>query len=447
MSIISSTEVVSSKKNLNTYLNFKTCQYLVKFSAIIGDSEEQIDLTERITEFKMFHIYYDFMFPVVKIKLDLTKDLHNTITNNFKTIVFKLDVSIINVNLSDISDQDILNNTVPDIWLENEILVPSDLDRTKFTDEEANEETGFTENFGHELVLELFKKEHLEIVKNVLNGVYTDVRMKDLVAYLLKSTNMDMIIQLPDNEVLNDQVILPAKNIIKTLYYIQENYGIYYTGLRLFFDFDRGYCLPKRGNELGKLNTNEIIDCILYIGDNTSKVTEGFYEDKERNCYHLVLPYSDLFNFKDISNKELYGEEIIIKSTNTNSTRINTTEQQNLKFIEDNENTTNSRSGTKRTKYYYNTTNNPYLESEILFERTVASFDYMLRGINIDLRILTMNKNYYLSFMDSSCQNYEGLYVLNGMVTDFTKFRPNLFTSTTIMQFYPAQEFEKTSSK
>lgn len=421
-------------------LRLKNYMYIINFHALLSD-DTVVPLKGNYDDIKIYTVYNNFAFPVVRVTLNLTQEIYKLINEDFDKVKFRMNVSIIETD-EITADNKLEDRAMPEAYITNAILVPTDFDRTKYRDEQEVEDSGFTDARQFKMELELFLREHVELIKQPINGNYSECTMDDLLLHIFNSTGinkkMKILINKPNNNNELEQVILPSKNIIQTIKYLQTTYGVYRTGLRISFDLLRGYCLAGdlKYNEIEVEDTNEFGTVICYIGKTTTDQF-GSYEDTTINAHYMLMPNLDAFQFNDVSSKELFGENIVIRSVSQSSKeRIHSTFQENLSYIENSkESGTNSIDGTKKTKYYYNNFDNPYLEEATLAEKKRNNLIFTTIVRNMDLRVFTMNKVFYFSFLDSNYSEYNGVYQLQGIVTDYIKKAPNIFESASVVTF------------
>lgn len=500
--------------------NMKKYFHKISFSAIITNDDGTttvIDLSDVLFDFKTFKLYNAFVFPVVAVSVNLTPKQHKTFANNLDRLQFRL-------NLEKFQETDISTNNnrmfdkTTDSVYKNLILELSDYEKQRFIDETERNNNGFEESIKIPVYMELFKAEHLAINKNPINGIFNDVDMDSLLIHLLKKSKQKMLVQKSNRKEKLKQVVLPGKNLAQTIEYLQEVYGIYRSGLRLFFDFDRGYCLSHDITENEPVSEKEPIEyknVVCYIDRQSERSTSssGCWMDDTTKTYYLLAPNSNQLETMDKSSKNIYGNKLVIQSstqdkkqvdqkildnnykiensTNTKTVLESRTVTRNQDYtvakndtlssiarkfnisvseiIANNKNIVNEDSiyvkqtikipittveiievdkilsevestvkpdeKEEKVKYYYNTSSNSYAEDELLSRINRNELKYIGNFKDVDETFLSMNKAIYLSFLDESYTNYNGMYEIEGMGTIYTKIGKNIYETDTIVTF------------
>ena len=427
------------------YNKFERNQYLIQFFAVFSDdTKAQKDLSAYITEFKIFNVFTDFVFPVLKIKLMLNYSTLKEITGDFSKIKFRLRIDKLKA-LTEPSDfVEFQKTNITEPYINDVILVPNDLSRAAFTDSRYAQDNNdnIDAKYDYPLDLELFKKEHLDINKRTFNDSYSipngKITVKDVVSIIGENLGQEIVFIEPDNTKEYDEIILIGSNFTQSIYYLQNVYGLYVTGVKVFFDFEKGYIIPR--SLIDVPSDDGIKDNIIYVGETSTENVyfSGTYKDNNNSCYHILSPFANNFQYKDVSTKELYGENIKIRS-NSLEREITTVDQINLSYSENTkEDEVNSIEGIMKEKMYYNKYDNIFLTTEILYNNC-AHLRFLVHLYNPDLSILTLDHKYFVTFVDEDFKlNFEGHYLVETMIIDFTRFSQNFFDSYVTFEMFQA---------
>jgi len=496
--------------------NIKHYYHKISFAAIITKDDgttEVIDLSDLIFNFKIFQLYNDFSFPVIAVSINLTPRQHTKIADNLDRTQFRLNLEKLEV--TDLSDMNKLSEKSSEVVYKDLMLELSDYDKKRFRDESEQYAGGFEDALKIQIYMELFKAEHLVINKKPINGIYNNVKMDNLLIYLLSQAKQKILVQKSNRgSELIPQIVLPGKSLVQTMQYLQNVYGIYKSGLRLFFDFNRSYCLTHdiiENEPISEEEPLEYVNVVCYIGKSATE-TSGCYLDENTKTYYLLMPNSDQLFFADKSAKDIFGHKMVFQKNTQDSKTVDVTTLENKykvengttkkkelitktvtsetiykvksgdtlsKIAKDNNSTvaelaaynninnpnliyTNQTikiptiaqqtvevevglsetiSGVEpdtkeeKVKYYYNNYTNAYAQDELLSLINRNELKYVGAFKNIDSFFLTMNKAFYLSFIDESYIDYEGMYEIEGIATVFTKAGHNIYETDTIVSF------------
>jgi len=496
--------------------NIKRYFHRLDFTAIITKSDgttETMNLTDRVYNPKIFQLFNDFAFPVVAISVNLTPEEHTTIADNLDRVQFRLNLE--KLEATNISNMDVLSEKTGEIVYKDLILELSDYDKRRFRDESEQYNGGFMNAVKIQIYMELFKADHLKINKKPITGIYNDVKMDSLLIHLLSKSKQKTLVQKSNrqNEII-PQIVLPGKNLVQTMYYLQEVYGIYKSGLRLFFDFDRAYCLTHDIMENEPVSDDapiEYTNVICYVGKSDTE-SSGCWFDEETKTYYLLMPNTDHLTFSDKSSKDIFGDKLVFQSHTQNKKSVEVSTLSNKSKVE-NDSSKNTKlvtttvvneieykvkvgdelyriakahdttlaeilaindisnpdliypnqiikipiittqeveveideseiiSGVKpeekeeKVKYYFNKYANNYAQNELLSVINRNELKYLGAFKDIDRFFLTMNKIIYLSFIDDSYKDYNGMYEIEGMSTVFTKVGRDIYETDTIVSF------------
>jgi len=497
-------------KNIKHYL------HKISFAAIITNSNGTttvMELSDMIFNPKIFQLYNDFAFPVIALSVNLTPRQHTTICDNLDRVKFRLNLEKFEV--TDLSDANKLAEKTGEIVYKDLMLELSDYDKKRFRDESEQYDGGFEDATKIQVYMELFKVEHLAINKKPVTGVFSNVVMDSLLIHVLSKSNQKTLVQKSNRgKEIIPQVVLPGKNLVQTIYYLQEVYGIYKSGLRLFFDFDRAYCLThdiKENEPVSEGQPVEYTNVVCYVGKSDTE-TSGCWLDEKTKTYYLLMPNSDNLVFSDKSAKGIFGNKMVFQSYNQSSKGVGVNTLENKASVENK--TTKTTEIVKQTvnkiidypikwgdtlselaikhnttvaelvalndiknpnliyagrtlkipttvveeveveielseaisdvqpeqkedkvKYYFNKYTNEYAANELLSSINRNELKYMGAFKDIDRYFLTMNKTIYLSFLDESYKDYEGMYEVEGLATVFTKVGSNVYETDTIVSF------------
>lgn len=399
--------------------------YEIKLDVVFSNNTVT-NLNSFIKGIKMYYLYETTFFPILQVDLTLDYTTHTKICEDIDKCKFRLNQNLI--DYKDFDQDTKKSNGISESILKNLNLIPNDYDKTNYR-------TDFSEMVDGEITmtLELFLKNHLQLTRRQMSNVYSSTQIKNILLDLLNYSNQNILFNKPDNKNKIKQLICPSKNLVKTIQYIQETYGIYKTGLRLFFDYTRGYCMPgdyKYGEAM--VEKGEYQNTIIYIAKNSDEF--GCYFDNNKKVYYILGPNSNTFQNNENSVKEMYGEDIQIKSQSQNNKKVNVDKKKNKFSTENSKKDGVTNLSTSKVKKYYNKFNNEFTAEATLAEATKKELQFVCTLKDIDLRFITPNKSIYIYFLDADNKEYNGEYQIANMTIDYNYIAPKLYeTQLTIV--------------
>lgn len=332
-----------------SYTANKKCYYVISLVLMFTEddgSTTEIDLKDSMSDLICYRIFNEFVFPVITVKLTLDLETHIKICKNLDDVKFKLNVS--KIESVEITDQESVPSDMAKTVFKDLILKPNDYDKQRFRDECENA-IAFLHSQKVNVDVDLFLEDHLNLNKKIITGVYNNATVSSILASLLTKNTPNgnkVLLHKPLNETKYKQIILPSKNLSNTIYYLQMVYGLYPSGVRLFFDYDRTYCLCndlKDRDPITEGKPNEYPNVVCYVGKEMSD-TSAYYLDEKNNTYYLSMLNTDQFIFNDRSVKNILGKNITIKSSSQKNKTMSKQELDNNSKLE------NDDDETKQTK-------------------------------------------------------------------------------------------------
>jgi len=461
---------------------------------------EHYEISEFVKYFKIYKCFDEFYFPIVRLTIFVNKrmciKLNKVLEDSkFQFRLTKYKNSLIDEYEIEGKSEGLVEESIPLMP-----LLPVNYDRRKYEEIDitndllpAGEEDGFEQSRNIRMDFELFAEEHLEILKTPIEGVLDNTTLDNAVLYCFHdfvekgisthAPNSPLSKKLffypidPENNAKIEEIILPHKNLSTTLEYLQSLYGFYKYGLRLFLDYDRYYCLANHKRCDYKVPDGEynyihirVIDVDKmnedYVGSRLVKNSTTYESKKVQKAYERYYRVGavnlNMFEFADRINKESSGEDI--QSLHSTFEEYSSRDEAEDRYSRDNLDTglvdkdanktslnigrTNSQKGNKKTKYYYETSSNPFTEDILVGKNANMNLRLLLRLESFDFNIMTPMKSYYINFLNADFDEFDGLYQLNTIVHDFVgdgyrrrsltsiaifdRFNPNIENGTVI---------------
>jgi|GEM_PF-2669332 len=374
--------------------NYSRYAYKADLKLVFSDSTFA-DISENIVNIVIKNHYERYVFPVIFVRLYLNVENFTKIQNDNGV---KLNLNMRKYREDDVSNNDLMKTVIYTDYINNLNLVPIKKNITPISvdDKLYNNTNNPQSNFYMDLIL--MTEDSLNINKMVFNGIYRNCSVVELMALMVKYLNKDVLIERPDNASMIDQAILIPDNFINNIRYINDVYGIYKSGLRMFFGFDQYYILSGLINAKTPRSLKDDVDSIV--------LNIQFSEVDVRNRFYNHGSFED-GNKRIITTTEknvFIGDDQILKNelTGTNNYFMSQSEGFSL-------NHTKLDSDINKTKVFKNKYSNPYKEEEYrLSNKNYVSAVYSFSDIDIDL--LGCNKLFNFNFMNLNYVEHNGYY-------------------------------------
>lgn len=245
-------------------------------------------------------------------------------------------------------------------------------------------------------------EEDLNLNKENIMGNYlnTDLDSISLLA-MNKIKNKKIHYEKADNTTLFNQIIIPHGNIFNTLRYVDNYYGMYHNGIKIFIDIKDAYILSDFKN-----NIKNKKDIILHLNDGAKSITERTLSD---NTIEII---SNEFTFNDI-------RKIKKKVLGNNNTYVFQNEEGKLVKINDNK---DDNENYHRKKIYYQSSANVFSKDKIANEDTIyVAFNCK----DYDYELFNCINNYVISDKDKRFNNAN--FVLDKIVNVFKRTNENIY--------------------
>jgi len=246
----------------------------------------------------------------------------------------------------------------------------------------------------------LYVEKDLNNSKNVINAVYQGANLRDITVKALSDNGFDAILMSPpDNGGAVSQVIIPPMNMLKLFDWLNDQYGLYSSGIIRFFDTRCVYVLNKSGHP-NACDKGEYPTTIISI--HPTKAAEakvpGTYVCDERKEYHIYAdPYQVHIESDSVFADQIYGNNLtrINSSKNSSSTIGGTGEQ----------------TGSGNTRVDYNTDDNDYNKVQYASSVSENNCKVLIRFSDVMMFALTPNKEFLIDWVDSKLYGkYSGYY-------------------------------------
>ena len=268
-------------------------------------------------------------------------------------------------------------------FLDNNMSFTDDIDY-------GNKENKENKDIYKIISLGLIQKDIVLNNKTLINTVYKDTHLLDIICDVFKEKNL-VVEPFVNNDDIKSLIVPPMETVSKFLMYLDDRYTFYNTPYRFFYDFNKTYLLSSSGR--GVPVKNEKYNSIFIYVDNTITAKskfDGMKEDSELKAYMLNVDAAAINISVDKATTISYNQIIGINSegeyqsvninSNLDGDRYKVTRLSNERFdVLDN------------------------LKNELESNNIVIN---IIKG-ELDSTVFTLNKEYYI-------KNYDKLADKNG---------------------------------
>jgi hypothetical protein len=418
----------------NSLLKYR---YEINVQTII-QGKNSMTLDSYLTEMTMYNYYDKHVFPVIQLEFNLTRDIFYQIQQHADTVMFALSIKRFAMSARTTNTPE--NSDSYDYYMQNVIIKPFDINRTPLpqiqpqsTPDPKNPNPTVQNPTVFPLKVDCFFYAHLEMNKKLITAVLDNCTPGDAILYALNTMGVNnILIDSPDNTATQEQILLPGFNLTRTIEWIQEVYGVYITGMRIFFDINYTYILNRdevyggypavtaSGPDSWEITYIDLID--------QSKITPdlyGGYYDYDNSRIYMKLIDQSSFITNDTSARELNGEYIKVVSRTKGNRNMQMTQDQMDSITND------ITKGDPRVKNGYyakeklllNRYGNPYAAHQHRSLTTASgAIKILVPWSDLDMSMFNPNKRYQLSLSNPDyAMMYNGAYHINSNVIKLSK--------------------------
>lgn len=392
------------------YLNSNGANTNFKYSISLTYIKNNIEVEIGSDKIQTMVIEYDYdkkNMPIILMRLTIDKELlDHMIKNENKTIILTLrkykESASLNIFKSVIKDEFFY-------FLDNNMNYLEDLDYSNPINKDNKDMVKI-------ITIGLMKKDIILRNKVLTNTVYNNSSLLDIVCD--KFTGIDLLVEpFKDNKIINNFIVTPIETLTKFISFLDNQFTLYNTPYRFFYDFNRAYLLSSSGKAVP--SNNEKYSSVFININNTitpeSKV-EGMKEDSKSKAYIVNVDTSNINISIDSATTLSYNKIIGIDSDgNTKSIEID--------------------SDINGNRFKITRISNNNLDSLSTIKGNVDINKTVINIIKeqVDTDVFTINKEYYIKNYDK-LSDKNGRYILAAKKELYIKETDN-FQMTTIFTF------------
>jgi hypothetical protein len=343
-------------------------KFLVEATILDVPGSDSVDISKYITDINVRKSFASSSFPLVVVNFMTTEQYRDIMQNNDVSIRLKVskytDIDSESAEGdSAVSVEDVVFDTVVRSY--NKPFA-STMTRKEEGGEGDTSQVETTQLFPYQIVG--IPQELIEKNATVINEVYQDARMDDILVNILSRVEGGRVFVDPSDNVDRIQsLIIPPMNVVPAIKYLQEVYGVYDAGLSLFFDFDGAYLTRLFSAQREYGNSLEIITVAPSDNDADSRYTSNQIDEDGNVRLRLNVPPPFVSN-------EKINIDSVCKTTVFNSYEFNFNPVKRV-YEQD--------SQTSKTRYFWNGYQNRISERSYVNETLRASNAIMVTMKNI----------------------------------------------------------------
>jgi hypothetical protein len=277
----------------------------------------------------------------------------------------------------------------------------------------------------HPCHLGMMAEDHLTMSRKQFSEVFSG-SIAEAMHYVLQEVyngRQKFLVATPDNRKVYEQISLKDGNAREWLDWLHKAYGIYERGMRLFFDFDRGYVLSRDTSKsvFEKGEYEALHFTIVDPADHPADVHGGVVDDKDKKRWLVRLDSGSVTATRlGFGGAEAAGGKALIRSNDpeagTAAATVAAGEDGGGRKASDFGQSAEAISNpTKKTLPLYNAYGgNPYAETSHAenVRETDATISLMVEAV--DPRIMSYNKRVFVKFTNpASGRQFDGEYRLS----------------------------------
>jgi len=284
------------------------------------DDKDPQDISDYVMGVSIEKNFEKMFCPLIKLVLNIPRGLAFSIQDNFR------DVSLFfTLERHEVSSIERGTISSPEAVYKGAELSIINIEGDAFIDDDAT--TGDidvmpTKNTKDDVVLTLYmyEKSALEVKRPLLNKVYNNVTISDVLNYLVANNfkNRKVVIDAPENEEEYEQIFIPPLSFPDIIEYLQAFYGIYRSGVEVFMDIDTLYIISKDT----EAKNGELYNS-MYIrtraskqkdAESAAKGTRSTFIDEDSKVVNITLDNRPNIESGDVLSKEFIGEHLYINN-------------------------------------------------------------------------------------------------------------------------------------
>lgn len=184
----------------------------------------------------------------------------------------------------------------------------------------ANNENKENKDITKVITIGLMRKKILDTNKVMINTVYRNTTSLDIIVNLFKE-DVNILVEPFDGKRVHNFIVTPTDTLTKFISYINDNFTLYKTPYRFYYDLNGAYLVSSsgKGTPSKKEKYNSVYINISNVTSNESKI-EGMTEDSANKCYKLYVDMANINVSTDNTTELSYNKIIAVDSEGNQKT-------------------------------------------------------------------------------------------------------------------------------
>lgn len=289
--------------------------------SVDGSSSKYIILATNIREINISHQYVDNIIPIIQVSANVEKELYKLLTSSEAKISMSLIIYKYIYNSKTQAKQLVFSKTFS--VLNEYDMQPDEMKMLEFdkTDASADNITSVHTDQLVDASFYLIDKQRLIAYRTMRSHYLNNVSLTDAIALLFSERGFKTILM---NKIPNDNtgdIYLPTYNLLSSLEFLNNRYGIFETDYVFYMDIVETYLLDKKN--LGKaVKQNSPSSVKLYLEEygSVESADVGSIIDNETYITNMTKPPTVLKY--DTYTKFMNGTNIHVVDTNDNISKL-----------------------------------------------------------------------------------------------------------------------------
>lgn len=412
-------------------LDLKLTKYkITKFLITVGNTE--IDLDPRfIAAFRIEDEFDAYDFPFFEFTLTIHNKYYRLMKKNPNNIHVVLNIKIAQFKQDELGTGS--TNPPETMFLAGKFLAQIP-DSTPVLNpdlyEDIEEEMGVDKDEnslqnGTTLFMSLYNEDKLVSSNSLCNYVCTSTNLTDALTLQLNCAGFrDVLLSPATNDTMYHEFMLLPTKTNEAIEHICNDYGMHQEGTTIFHDFKYSYIIRKNG-KCTAWHPNEYKKTyILYKPQITNaRVYQGCCKDTDEKANYITTQSCHMLESSKYFDQEYAtsfvvvdtktGESVDVEANTTRFPKESTTAKRVIKV----------NSGDMKTKD----------ATKAYIDQLASTWQFEIDSI--DLEMLTPNKEFFVSFLDSTLAKYSGTYRIERYLAVFGKSDGEFYTGTVVAKF------------
>lgn len=387
-----------------TITEYSTKLFIPDLVALFSDGEIY-NMSGNIRGFNINTDFNNHVMTYYQFIVDIPPEILTKIHNDKDRMVysFRLDY-----RGSDSEDDRLTSNLYEQIILKPLMELNTPIDHYDRYDADSDSADNLDRSYRHEFIA--VSEKVLETNKSNVSGILKNVTVDDAVLYLLgKIKGADIYYKPSENKTTYKQMILLPDNVYTNLRYIDDVYGIYKSGLKIYNDVDQLNIIPMEAidrDSNGHVTVNiRFSDYVPSSNDSSTSIRETISSNgvivKDINTSIINVSLSDISKVAS----EIYGSSNIYYGYDNKGTFLRNDFSENIPVDRFGEN--------KKMKVKEDVYNNQYNTYAELNNSKRTVIKLTLNHINLNIK--DTFKDFVLKFYNDSYDFHSGSYTVLSM--------------------------------